>query len=330
MNCPNCRHANAGDARFCSECGTALPAAPPPPAGAAAAPPRKSAGNKVVLIVLGVFLGLVLLAAVGIYAAFHLVASKVRAIAGTGQTSSQAAGAASTDSETRQGATVAGNVIGGLLGTDAKGKADIGQALDNVARAGQQIGQHQATGGAEPNAADTQQALTAAGGLLGAMGRSLGGAQRHAPVDFRTLVSLLPTRVPGLQRGTPAGAGDAAMGVKTTEATVDFRGPDGAQVRVLIKDVAAFSGVAGFAQLANQHESQQGNDYERNETLGGYRVHAVWEDASKSGRLSVLVGKRFAVDVNGYGVDMDLLRATLAQIDLGKLESMQDANPVAE
>ena len=31
MHCPNCGHQNDNEARFCGECGTAMPQSPPPP-----------------------------------------------------------------------------------------------------------------------------------------------------------------------------------------------------------------------------------------------------------------------------------------------------------
>jgi hypothetical protein len=202
--------------------------------------------------------------------------------------------------------------------------------LNNIAQTGQQIEQHQQANNGQPDAADTQQAMNAAGGLLSAVGHSLGGAKRHDPVDFHTLEAMLPGSVPGMQRGTPQGSSDSAMGIKATEAAVSFNGPNGAQVRVDIKDATAFSGLAGIAQMANAHESEQGDSYERNETVRGYNVHEVWEGAGKSGKLSVLVGKRYAVTVNGYGVDMDVLKGVLAQIDFDKLEAMKDVNAVAQ
>lgn len=288
---------------------------------------KSSGSNKVVLIILGVVFALVLLVVIGVYAAFHMVANKVRSLANGGaQTSAQTSDAKGA----QQGAAITGNVIGGLLGTDAKGKSDIANALNNMAQAGQQIEQHQQANNGQPNAADTQQAVNAAGGLLSAMGHSLGGATRHDPVDFHTLQAMLPAALPGLQRGTPQGTSDTAMGIKATEAAVNFSGPDGAQLHVSIKDAAAFSGLAGLAEMANAHESEQGNDYERNESIGGRSVHEVWEAAGKSGKLSVLVGKRYAVNINGYGVDMEVLKSALSQIDLDKLEAMKDANPVAQ
>ncbi|MEO6967330.1 MAG: zinc ribbon domain-containing protein [Rhodanobacteraceae bacterium] len=343
MNCPNCHQENVGGAHFCAQCGAAFSVAPaavptavaPTPIPATTTPAAgTSGGNRTALIVLGVIFGVLLLFVVGIYTAFHMVANKVRALAGgDAQTTAQSQDASSNDAGTQQGAAVTGNVIGNVLGTDAKGKSDIGNALNNMTQAGAQIEQHdKATGNTNgtPDAADTQQAMGAAGGLLSALGHSLGGAHRHDPVDFHTLETLLPSSLPGMQRGTPLGNADQAMGIKATSAEVDFNGPNNARINVSIKDAAAMSGLAGLAEMANSNESEQGDNYEKNETIGGYSVHEKWDASSKHGELSLIVAKRYGVDVHGDNVDMDALKNALAQVDLGKLESMKDANPQAQ
>jgi hypothetical protein len=178
------------------------------------------------------------------------------------------------------------------------------------------------------SAADTQQQATdAVGGLLGALGNSLGGAQRHDPVDFHTLVSLLPASLKGMQRGTPRGSANQAMGIKTTSAEVDFQGASGARINVSIKDATAFSGIAGLAEMANGTESEQGNDYEKNATVSGRSVHEKWTASDRHAELSLILAQRFGVDITGDGVGMEALESALAGIDLGKLESMKDANP---
>ncbi|HJU08623.1 MAG TPA: zinc ribbon domain-containing protein [Rhodanobacteraceae bacterium] len=338
MNCHNCQHANTEGARFCVQCGTALsqavPAAAAAPAQVAAAP--TSGSNKTALIVLGVIFGILLLFVVGIYTAFHIVASKVRALAGGDeQTSSQAQDASQGASDAgaqQQGAQTAGNVIGNILGTDAKGKSDIGRALNNVAQAGQQIGEHHNAEGNNggPSAQDTQQAMGAVGGLLGALGSSLGGAHRHDPVDFHVLESMLPSSLSGMQRGTPQGNANQGMGIKETSAQVDFNGANDAHVSVSITDAAAVSGLAGIAEMANSQQSEQGDSYEKNETIGGQNVHEKWDAQAKHGELSLIVAKRYGVEVDGNNVDMDALKSALAQIDFGRLESMRDANPTAQ
>lgn len=233
----------------------------------------------------------------------------------------------------QQAANTVGNVIGGMLGTDAKGKSDIGNAISNMAQAGRQIEQHeQATGNTSgtPDAADTQQAMGAAGNLLSALGHSLGGEHRHDPVDFHTLQGLLPSSLSGMQRGTPKGEANAALGIKTTSAEVDFAGDRNARVNVSIKDASALSGLAGLAEMVNSQQSEQGGSYEKSETVSGQNVHEKWDASTRHGELSLIVTKRFGVDVTGDNVDMGVLKNTLAQVDLGKLESMKDANPAAQ
>jgi hypothetical protein len=337
MNCPKCEYPNSAEARFCSQCGATLAqaapsvAATPTPTAPAARPSRS---NKTALIVLGVVLGLVLVSGVGVYIVFHMAVNKVRALAsGETQTTQQPSGSSSKPSDTQQGAQATGNAIGNILGTDVKGKSDISKALNNMAQAGQKIDQHdKATGNTNgtPDAADTQQALGAAGGLLSALGSSLGGANRHDPVDFHTLEALLPTTVPGMQRGTPKGEANQAMGIKATSAEVDFNGANNARMNVSIKDATAVSGLVGLAEMANAGESEQGDSYEKNETIGGYTVHEKWDASSKHGELSLIIGKRYGVDIDGNNVDMNALKAALAQIDLRKLVSMKDANPQAK
>lgn len=173
---------------------------------------------------------------------------------------------------------------------------------------------------------DSQQPMGALGGFLGALGGSLGGDHPHDPVDFHTLVSLLPASLPNMQREPPRGDANQAMGIKTTSADVNFKGPNGALINVAIKDATAFSALAGFAAMANGDESEQGDDYEKNETIGGRSVHETWRATNRHGELSLIVAQRFGVDVQGDGVAMDALKRALAGIDLGKLESMKDAN----
>lgn len=338
MNCPKCQHPNADGARFCAQCGAALAQSAPAVSAAPSqtAPAPSSGGKNTALVVLGVIFGVILLFVVGVYAAFHMVVNKVRALAsGDVQTSSQSRDAShgSPDSDTQQAAQTTGNVIGNLLGTDAKGKSDIGKAIGNLTQAGQQIGQHdKAAGNANgaPDAADTQRAMGAVGGMLSALGHSLGGAHRHDPVDFHALEALLPSSASGMQRGAPRGEANQAMGMKATSAEVDFTGANDARISVSISDATAVSGLAGLAEMANSQQSEQGDNYEKNETLNGQNVHEKWDASSKHGELSLIVGGRFGVDVHGDNVSMNALKNALAQIDFGKLESMNDANPTAQ
>jgi hypothetical protein len=233
----------------------------------------------------------------------------------------------------RQGADAVGNLIGNALGTDQQGKNALGAAVNNLAQAGRQIEQHDKTRGnanGAPDATDTQDALNATGGLLTALGGALGGSHRVAPVDFHTLTTLLPASLPGMRRGAPSGSSKQAMGIHATSASVDFSGADNASINVTISDLSGVSGLMDMAaSLAHADESESANGYEKDVTIGGRAVHEKYDNPGRHGELSVIVAKRFEVDVAGSNVDMGALQRALAQVDLGRLESMKNANPQA-
>lgn len=90
-----------------------------------------------------------------------------------------------------QGAAAVGIVLGGVLGTDEKGKAGLVAAIANLAKAGEQSATHaaandSAAGNAASNSTATsssgseqaQSPMVAAGGLAAALGKALGGQRR--------------------------------------------------------------------------------------------------------------------------------------------------------
>ena len=164
------------------------------------------------------------------------------------------------------------------------------------------------------------------GDLLAEPGEEVGGEHRHDPVDYHSLQGMLPSSIPGMTRDTPKGEANAALGIKTTAAEVNFTGKGDARVNVSIKDASAVSGLAGLVDMVNSQQSEQGGSYEKNEILSGQKVHEKWDASTRHGVLSLIVAKRFGVDVTGDNVDMDVLKHALSQVDLGKLESMKDDN----
>lgn len=335
MNCPNCQHDNTNDARFCPQCGAPLtpPAAGTPTTQTPAAPAPQPAGRsntgRIVLAVI-----VLLLLGIGIYAARHFLANT----AATLETADTQASSRSNDSNTKAagtgpGAPAPGNAIGSAVGTGAKGGSDPGKAPDNAPQGGPPVEQHDKSSGSTngtPDAAAAGQASTAMGGLLGALSSAVGGVHRHDPVDFHTLEALLPSSLPDMQPATPDGNADETMSIKSTSAHVDFNGPNEARIKLSIKDATAISGLAGLANMANSDESEQGDSYEKSEIVGGRSVHEKWDAPARHGELSLSVGERFAVDVVGDNVAMEALKSALAHIDLAKLESMKDANPITK
>jgi hypothetical protein len=319
--------------------------------------PEKAAGYTATVVVCTIVLGFVVgavMAGVGIAtggALAHLTP----------------ASEANKAAEREQAAATVGNVIGGMLGTDEKGKQDLGAALSKVAAAGERMpsagaggsagagsagaaGSVGGAGGAGSASADSmgakgsagtagsstaaggetsaQDAAQAVGGLVAALGGALGGSHRVTPVDFQTLKAMLPAALPGMARTNASGEAKQGLGMQATNATGTYKGADGSTVELSISDASAVSGLMEMAEsLPQTTNSESDSGYEKDIMLGGRKVHEKYNTHSHHGELQALVAKRFAIDVTGEGVDMSTLESALGAVDLGKLESMKDANP---
>ena len=116
------------------------------------------------------------------------------------------------------------------------------------------------------------------------------------------------------------------MGVKTSSAKADYAGRDGAGVHIEIADISGVSGLMDLAAGLVQNTSSESDDgYERDVALGGRTVHEKYDARSKHGDLSIILAKRFSVDISGDNVAMNSLEQSLGQIDLARLESMKNA-----
>ncbi len=242
-----------------------------------------------------------------------------------------------------QGAATLGNVLGNALGTDAKGKAGLSAALSNLAKAGEES-QAAASNSAAPaatsapanapTAADpgsAQSPMSAAGGLLSALGGAMGGPHRVDTVDFKTLEGVLPASLPGMKRTHAEGVNQSAVGVKTSSAKADYAGDNGAAAHIEIADISGVSGLMDLAGgLIQNTTSESDRGFEKDVVIGGRTVHEKYDAPNKQGDLSIILVKRFSVDISGHGVSMGSLEQSLGQIDLARLESMKDAGAQAK
>ena len=314
--------------------------------------PEKAAGYSASVVVCTIILGFVVgavMAGIGVAtggALAHLAPA------------SEAEKAAERD----QAAATVGNIIGGMLGTDEKGKQDLGSALSRVAAAGEgnasagsgagsagaaessgaagsadaagstgAAGSAGAAGAAGTSAngeASAQDVGQAVGGLMAALGGAMGGKNRVTPVDFQTLKAMLPVALPGMSRTNASGEAKQGLGMQATNATGTYKGADGSTVELSIADASAVSGLMEMAEaLPQTTNSESDSGYEKDVMLGGHKVHEKYNTHSHHAELQALVGKRFAIELTGDGVDMATLESALGMVDLGKLESMKDANP---
>ena len=288
-------------------------------------PKEKAVGYTAAVVICTILLGIVLGAVAGGLGIFGSRTGMLGSNSPFGAQTAEQQQAAARD----QGASAVGNVIGNMLGTDAQGKAGLGAALSNIAKMGeqsqQQAASQNAAADAPPTAADTQNAVAGAGGLLSALGGALGGPNRAAPVDFKNLSDLLPTSLQGMKRTAAQGSAQGALGVKTTSATADYAGANGASVHLEIADMTGVSGLMDLANnLVQNTTSQSDTGYEKDVTLNGRSAHEKYDAPNKKGDISMQVAKRFTVDVAGQGVEMAALEQAYSQIDLSRLESMKD------
>lgn len=242
--------------------------------------------------------------------------------------------AASKAASADQSAAILGNGMGDLLGTDAKGKAGITAAMSNLIKAGEQSAAPASTptdnglqnaAPANSPAESGQNAGAAVGGLLGALGGALGGDHPKQAVDFKSLTPLLPADLPGMKRSAASGESQGAIGIKTTSAHGTYQGSNGGTVHVEISDMSAMSGLMGMAgALVQNTTSESDTGFERDQVIGGRSVHEKYAAPSKHGEITVMVAKRYQVDVTGDGVDMNTLEQAVSRIDFARLESMKD------
>jgi hypothetical protein len=211
------------------------------------------------------------------------------------------------------------NAIGSALGSDDKSKQGLAAAINGFAEIGRKMEQQQAAnggsnasppgaGGTATAAGNTQDGAAAAANVLSALGGAMAGNRKVDPVDFHALKDLLPGSLPGMQRVNAEGSSQAALGMKSSEATATYQGTAGARAEIKIADVSAVAGLMDAAGgIAQSVTSESDTGFERNATVAGQIAHEKYDNQSKHGELSVIVAKRFAVDVSGDAVDMSAL-----------------------
>jgi hypothetical protein len=163
---------------------------------------------------------------------------------------------------------------------------------------------------AEQAAKSTEQAAKGAAQGLEAMAKSLEAmasgkgpdGQKVEPVKFQDLIALLP-QLDGWEQQKPTGERMTSP-FPTAKAEADYTKGD-ARINVEIVDSAfnqlLLTPIAMFLQVGYSQESTSG--YEKSATVNGQPGWEKWNSDSKNGELNALVGKRFLVSIDGYGVD---------------------------
>ena len=162
-----------------------------------------------------------------------------------------------------------------------------------------------------------------ANGLAAAAGGGNGDVKPVDPVSFRELQTVMP-EISGWEREKPTGERMTAP-FSFSQSSVTYRKGD-ASIEMKIMDSGfnqlLFAPFTMFMMAGYEKETQDG--YEKSVTINGNPGWEKWDTGSKNGELSIVVNKRFLVQVEGHGVeDTKALKAVLDQTDLTKLAALK-------
>uniref|UniRef100_A0A7V2ZMA1 Lipoprotein n=1 Tax=Ignavibacterium album TaxID=591197 RepID=A0A7V2ZMA1_9BACT len=160
------------------------------------------------------------------------------------------------------------------------------------------------------------------------LSESFNEGKKVNPVDFRDLKALLPEQIGNLKRTNASGEKSSAMGINLSKAEADYSDEQGNKnIDVQITDLGSVSGLNAFAaygwyMVDIDKETEDG--YEKTFVYKSNKGYERYNNNSKDGEVSVLVARRFVVEINGNNVSMNELKSTLDLIDISKLEAMKD------
>ncbi len=199
---------------------------------------------------------------------------------------------------------------------------DSDSTLGKLAAMGQQAEQASKELEAAQKSGDSAAQSAAMGKMIGAMSGSSGPVEALSPAQIK---AFLPDRVGNLKRTRISAERHGAMGMQVSEASAEYAGDDNQSITLEVTDTGGAKGfMAMAAAMAPESEKETGHGYEKTYSAGGNLVHEEWDNQSRSGEYSVIVGKRFTVKANGSADSIDQLKQAVGSIDLGKLESMRD------
>lgn len=150
------------------------------------------------------------------------------------------------------------------------------------------------------------------------------------PIDFRELRQLLPDEIEGLARANTEGETGGALGVKTSSAVGTYQNEDDRSKKVTVKifDSGTLGNalmLGGYAWLAVEVDKENDQGHERTLTYEGYPAYEKFARSGSTSRatMQTLVGRRFVVEIEGQGVEMETIRSAMALINLNELDAMK-------
>lgn len=160
------------------------------------------------------------------------------------------------------------------------------------------------------------------------MGEALSEGKKVETVDFRELRNLLPESLSGMKRTNATGEKTTSFGLSISHARGDYSDEEGTKsIDIDITDMGNMAGFAGMAMYAwafGEFDRETDSGYEKTTTFKGSRAFEKFDTVNNSGTLSVIVGKRFIVQIEGYNVSMAEIKDAAGSVDISRLDSWKD------
>lgn len=231
---------------------------------------------------------------------------------------------------------VLGMIVGGITAVGAAtGAINLGNssssvtidsegALGKLAAFGEQMEAQTKKMEAAQKSGDSQAQADAAAAMVGSL---LGGGDQVEALAPDALKPFLPDRLGGFKRDSISVERNGAMGVQVSTGHASYRDASDNQINLEITDMGGAKGImalAGFANVETDRQTETG--YEKTYKQDGRLVSERWDNSSRNGEFSIVLGDRFAVKVSGYGnsLDMSMLKAALGSLDLAGLEGLKN------
>lgn len=163
--------------------------------------------------------------------------------------------------------------------------------------------------------------IDALGKQAEAASRQMQSGQSNA-VAPAVLEGLLPQTVAGLARVKLSSGSAGVGGLGGSNAEARYEG-SGANITLSITDMAVAGAIAGLGGALNvQSNEQTATGYEKTGSVDGRMTSEKWNTTDKSGSYSTVFANRFMVEAKGSGTSIDALKAAVADVGSGSLESL--------
>ncbi|MCC7462784.1 MAG: YIP1 family protein [Gammaproteobacteria bacterium] len=224
----------------------------------------------------------------------------------------------------RMGGGMPGGMHGGLFGSaQPSGGFDAdspGGKLEQWAKGMEAAGKKAEEASQSNNPAAAAQAV---GGVLAA---ALGSKGNVEALGTERIKAFLPESLGRLTRTEISAEHKGALGMQMSEAEATYVDQAGQSVELKVADLGGAAGLAALASWAGVEEDKQTQTgYEKTYKSGGRMIHEEWDNESRYGEYTVIVGERFSVEASGSAPSIDTLKAAVNAVDLAGLEALRGA-----